>query len=82
VLIFRPVVHQQQQPGGRQALDEPVEQRLGLGVDPVQVLEDNQQRLDLAFPEQEPLHHIQRAPAAQGRIERGPLRVVGRHVEE
>ena len=82
VLVLRPVVHEQQQPGGRQALDEPIEQRLGLGVDPVEVLEDDQQRLHLALPQQEPLHGVQGAPAALGRIERRPLRVVGRHVEQ
>ena len=82
VLILRPVVHEQQQPGGRQALDEPIEQRLGLGVDPVEVLEDDQQRLHLALPQQEPLHGVEGAPAALGRIEGRPLRVIGRHVEQ
>ena len=82
VLILRPVVHQEQEPGGRQALDQPIEQRLGLGVDPVQVFEDDQQRLHLALPQQEPLHRVQGAPAALGRIERRPLRVIGRHVEQ
>ena len=82
VLILRPVVHEEQQPGRRQALDQPVEQRLGLGVDPVEVLEDDQQRLHLALPQQEPLHRVQGAPATLRRIERLPLRVVGRHVEQ
>ena len=82
VLIFRPVVHEQQQPGGRQTLDQPIEQRLGLGVDPVQVFEDDQQRLHLALPQQEPLHRLQGAPAALRRIEGLPLRVLGRHVEQ
>src|SRR5262249_30027914 len=78
VLILRPVVHEQQQTSGWQALDEPVEQRLGLGVDPVKVLEHNQQRLYLTLPQQELLYGIQGAPTALGRIERRPLRVVGR----
>ena len=51
VLVLRSVVHEEQQAGGRQALDQAVEQRLGLGVDPVQVLEDQQERLDLALPQ-------------------------------
>ena len=55
VAVLRAVVDQQQDPGGRQALDQAVEQRLGLGVDPVQVLEDQQQRLLLALAQQQPL---------------------------
>jgi hypothetical protein len=42
MLILRPVVHQEQEPGGRQTLDQPIEQRLGHGVNPVQVLKDEQ----------------------------------------
>jgi hypothetical protein len=30
----------------------PVEEGLGLGVDPVEILEEHEQRLDLAFPEE------------------------------
>ena len=82
VLIFRAVVHQQQQPGGRQALDQTVEQGLSLGIDPVQVFEDDQQGLPLALPQQEPLHRVEGALAALQRIERRPLRIVGRHVEQ
>ena len=44
VLVLRAVVDQQQEPGRRQALDQAVEQGLRLGIDPVQVLEDQQQR--------------------------------------
>jgi hypothetical protein len=39
--ILRTVIHKEQQPRTRQALDELVEQRLGLGVDPVEVFEDD-----------------------------------------
>jgi len=45
VPVLRPVVDEQQQPGRRQALDEAIQQRLGLGVDPVQVLDEQQERL-------------------------------------
>ena len=55
VAVLRAVVDQQQDAGGRQALDQAVEQRLGLGVDPVQILEDQQQRLLLALAQQQPL---------------------------
>jgi hypothetical protein len=82
VLILRPVVNEEQQPSGRQALDEPIGQRLGLSVGPVEVLEDDQQRLPLALPKQQPLHRVQDASAALGRIEHLPLWVVGRDVEQ
>ena len=82
VLVFGAVVDEQQQPGRRQALDEAIEQRLGLGVDPVQVLDEQQERLDLALPEQQALHGVQRPlPALRG-IEPPPRLILHRDVEE
>src|SRR5262249_46044923 len=49
VLILRAVVDQEEDAGGGQALDQAVEERLRLGIDPVQVFEDQQQRLHLAL---------------------------------
>ena len=69
VLVLRAVVDQQQEPGRRQALDQAVEQGLRLGVDPVQVLEHQQQRLHLAFAQQHALERVERALAALGGIE-------------
>src|SRR5882724_5209312 len=46
VLVLGAVVDEQEQAGGGQALNQAVEDRLGLGVDPVQVLEDQEQALD------------------------------------
>ena len=69
MLVLRSIVHQQQQPGGGQALDQAVEQGLGLRIDPVQILKDQQQGLRLAFPQQHPLERLQRALAPLRRIE-------------
>jgi hypothetical protein len=69
MLILRPVVNKQQEPCGREALNELIEEGLGLGIDPVEILEDEQQWLDLVFPEQEPLDRVQCAPAPLGRIQ-------------
>ena len=80
--VLRPVVHEEEQPGRRQALDEPVEQRLGLGVDPVEVLEDHQERLHLALAEQEPLDRVERPLAALRGSSAVPRRVSARHVEQ
>ena len=52
VLVLRPVVDEEQDARRREALDEAVEHRLGLRVDPVEILEEHEQRLNLAFPEQ------------------------------
>ena len=82
VLILRPVVHEEQEPRRRQALDEPVEQRLGLGVDPVEVLEDHQERLDLALPEQELLERVERSLATLSGIQPVPGRIAARDVEQ
>ena len=69
VLILGPIVDQQQETGRRQALDEAVEQRLRLGVDPVQVLKDQQQGLRLALAQQHPLERFQRALTSLRRVE-------------
>ena len=47
-LVLRTIVDQEQEPGGRRSLDQAVEQGLGL-VDPVQILEDQEQRLFLTL---------------------------------
>ena len=82
VLILGPIVDQEQNPGRGQTLDQAVEQGLGLGVDPVQVLEDQQQRLHLAFAQQQTLERRERALAALGRIELVERAVIGQHVKE
>ena len=77
MLILGAVVDQQQHPGGRQALDQHIEHGLRLGVDPVQVFEDQQQRLHLAFAQQDALQRLQgAAPPLQG--VQGQERTVGR----
>jgi hypothetical protein len=52
VLVLGPVVDEEQDAGRRQALNQTVEQRLGLRVDPVEILEDHEERLDLALSEE------------------------------
>ena len=55
MLVLRTIVDQEQETRGRQALDETVEQDLRLRVNPVQILEDQQQRLLLTLAEQHAL---------------------------
>ena len=82
VLVLGAVVDEEQQPRRRQAVDQAVEQRLGLGVDPVEVLEDHEQRLDLALAQQQALDGVERPLAALGRVEGLPRGVLDGHVEQ
>ena len=69
MLVLRAVVDQQQHAGRRQALHQRLEERLRLRIDPVQVLEDQQQRLHLAFAQQHALEGLQRALTPLWRFE-------------
>jgi hypothetical protein len=48
-LVLGAIGHEEQDTGGRERVDQAVEPRLGLGVDPVQVLEDEEERLARAL---------------------------------
>ena len=82
VLVLGPVVDQQQQAGGGQALHQAIEQGLGLGIDPVQVLKHQQQRLHLAFAQQHALEGLEGALAALRRIEGAKRTVLRQHLQE
>src|SRR5262245_6334947 len=66
---FRPIVHAEEQASRRQSFDHGIENRLGFVVDPVQILEDHQQRLRLAFSQEHPLDRAERALPAMSRVE-------------
>ena len=82
VLVLGPVVHEQEEPRGGQAIDHDVQQGLGLAVDPVEVLDDHEERLNLALAQEEALDRVQRALAPLGGIEPLPLGILSRHVQE
>ena len=73
LLIFGTVVDEEHNAGRRQAVDQAVQERLRLGVDPVQVLDDQEQGLHLTRPQQQALAGIQGALAALGRIKGLPV---------
>src|SRR5262249_23335662 len=77
VLILGPVVDEQQDLGGGGALGQAVEQGLGLGVDPVQILKHQEQGLYLAFAQQHALERREGALAALGGIKLAERAVVG-----
>ena len=53
VLVLRPIVDEQEEVGRGQAVHQAVDQGLRLGINPVQILKDQQQRLPLALTQQQ-----------------------------
>jgi hypothetical protein len=82
VLILRTIVHEQQHARRPKAFDETLEHRLGLAVNPVEVFEDHDKRLDVAFAEEQPLHGVEGALPPLWRIQPRPSLVVDGHIEE
>jgi hypothetical protein len=82
VAVLGAVVDEEQEARRRQGLDETVEQALGLAVDPVQVLEDHNQGLDLALPQQQTLDRVKGLLAPLVWIESMPGRLLHGHIEE
>ena len=82
MLVLRPVREQEQHMSGRQAVDEAVQQRLRLGIDPVRVLEDEEQRPPATLPEQEALDAIEGSLAPLRGSQSLPRRIQDRHVQE
>ena len=80
--VLGAVVDEEQEARRGQAVDEAIEQGLGLAVDPVQVLEDHHQRLGFALAQQQALDRVEHLLAPLERIEGVPGRLVHRHVEE
>src|SRR5262249_31198295 len=69
VLVLRTIVDQQQEAGRRQALDQAIKEGLCLRINPVQILEDQQQRLFLALAQEHTLEGVKRALTPLRRIE-------------
>ena len=63
-------------------LDETVKQGLRLGVDPVEILEDEEDGLVVTLPQEQALDGVERALPALGGIEPLPLGVLDGHLEE
>ncbi len=76
------VVEEELEPRCRKALDETLEEGLRLGVDPVEVLEDEEERLELGLAQEQALDRVQRSLRALRAVEGLPLGIVDGHVEE
>ena len=66
--ILRAVIHQQEYPRRSHTLTQETETRLGFGIQPVQVLKDEDKWLVDALPHQQPLERLKRAPLPYVRV--------------
>jgi len=80
--VLGAVVDEQDDSRRRQALDKAVEKGLSLGVDPVQVLGNDQERLELALADLHALDGFERALSPVTRVERRKGAVCGQSVEQ
>ena len=69
MVVLGAVVDQQQDAGGGDAVHQQIEERLGFAVDPVEVLELDDQRLAQALARQNPLDRLQGPPPPGLRVE-------------
>ena len=80
--VLRAVIHEQHHARRRQALHEPFQHGLGLAVDPVEVLEDHDERLHLALTKEQALDSFHRPLTPLGWVEPRPRLVGHRHIEQ
>ena len=82
MLVFGPIIGEQEQPDRGQALDQAVEQRLCRRIDPLQVLDNHQERLNPALVAQELPDRVLNPSALLAWVEIAPRRIVDGDVEE
>src|SRR5713226_361996 len=82
MLVLGPVVDEKEDPGRWQALDQAIQECLRLRVDPVEIFEEDEERLHLALPEQEALDPVQSPLPALRRGEPIPPRILHRDVQQ
>src|SRR6185369_16617402 len=76
------IVDQKKHASRTQAIDQAIQKRLRLTVDPVQILEDEHDRLHLRFSEQQPPASLQNSQAFLCRIEAVPRVILQRRTEQ
>ncbi len=80
--VLRAIVDQEQDRGGGQGGHQVVEQGLRFRVDPVEVLQHEDEGLDLALPQEHTLHGVEREMTALGRLEVPQAVFLGQGVEQ
>src|SRR4030095_11451427 len=82
MLVLGAIVHEQENGRRGQAVEEAVEDGLRLAVDPVEILEDQDQRLHSALAEEERLDGLEGPAAPVGRFQGAEGAVLGQGVEQ
>jgi hypothetical protein len=82
VPVLGTVADDEQDARGREALDQAVEQRLALGINPLEIPEEQEEWLDLTLPEEEPLDSVQGPLPALRRVEGTPRGIVDRAIQQ
>ena len=82
MLVLGAIRDEKQKTRTRHALHEAIQQGLGLGVDPVEILEHDHKRLEAALSEQEMPHAVERPLAPFRRFQAIPLLVLERNLEQ
>jgi hypothetical protein len=82
MLVLGPVVDQQEQSRAGNALDQAVEKRLRLSIDPVQVFEHRDDRLRLTLAQEQSLEAVERKVATLRLVQSSPCPFVHGHVDQ
>lgn len=80
--VLGSVVDQQEHVGSPHPLDQGIEQGLALSVHPVQILEDEEKRLHLAFAKQHTLDAVEGAVTPLQRVQSIPFAITRRDVQQ
>src|SRR5215813_9233803 len=76
MLVLRTIIDEEEDLSGRQAVHEAIQKRLSLGVDPMEILKDQTQRLHLTLAQDQMAQRLEGALPALRRVERAPLGVL------
>src|SRR5262249_13741716 len=82
VPVLRTIVDEEEKTCRGEAVHQAVEQGLGLGVDPVQVLEDDEEGLDLTLAQEQTLDAVERSLATLSGLKALPFRLLDGNIEQ
>ena len=80
--VLGPIGDEHQHPRAGEHLDQAIEHLLGRAVDPVEILEHEEEGSRAALLKQEALNTVERPLASLSRFRAAPVRVVERHAHQ
>src|SRR5262245_50798605 len=80
--VLGTIIDEQENPCCRQAIDDAIEHRLSFSIDPVKILDHDDQRLPLTLAQLDAFDHIQNPLAPLTRIESLPLGIAYVDIEQ